>query len=252
MRKLTILKWNHLWLATWGGAALAVGPFVSNEFDLTRSFQFGFDAYGRNVLKLSLAATYQSMLFAAVITAFSIALSAIVGSLLSLSEGTFRYAGSRILDFLLAFPSLLVALAVAAIYGPGPLTLTLSLAVSILPSLCRLMYLRSDELLREGYVQASISIGAGTRHLIVRHLWPSLLHLAWIKLPNLFAQIILAEATLGFLGLAEARDTPTWGALLIQARDSIFEAPHIAASAGVPLILTVLSLQLSFSQSQAE
>lgn len=174
----------------------------------------------------------------------SCAIGILLGTAIALAPRPLRFLGLRGLEITLAFPSLLIALAWAAVRGPGWETLLVALAIGTLPSFTRLITARARELLQEDYVHAARALGAGPVRLVWSHLTPALLSLCSVKLPGLFAHALLAEATLSFLGVGAPIGRDTWGSLLAQGKDYLLEAPHIAFAAGIPLVMTVLSLQL--------
>lgn len=249
-------RFAWLWLGL-GGIAAAVALLntvfapIGSTHDLRHALEgphagawLGTDAFGRPMGWTVLRAAATSTAFAALTVLISCAVSLVWGAGIALAGPTARYLGLRSLETLLAFPHLLFALAFAAIRGPGWDTLMLSLLIGTLPGFARLLYLRSRELLAEDFVLAAASLGARKPRILFRHLLPHLLALCRIKAPNLFAHALLAEATLSFLGIGAPIGRDTWGSLLAQGKEYLFEMPHIAWVAGIPLILTVLSLQL--------
>jgi len=204
---------------------------------------FGYDAFGRDVLQITARAGLNSMGFAAAVVVVSIVLAILSASLIVAAPARLKFVFLRVLEFLLAFPSLIVALAWAAIRGPGWSTLWFSLLIGTLPMLIRLVYARAQEVLVQDYIEASVSLGGSKGWVLTRHVVPELLSLCLLKAPNLFAQALMAEATLSFLGLGAPIGRDTWGSLLAQGKDYLIEAPHLAIGVGIPLIFTVLSLQ---------
>ncbi len=238
------------WLVVWFGGCLATALTAAQPFDLDRVLAaasllhpFGFDAFGRDLLRIVLRASLLSSAFALACALISIALASAGGTAIASLPAKPRFVALRFLDLLLAFPSLLFALAWAAVRGPGWGTLLIALLLGTLPHLTRLVVTRSEELLAQEFVLAAKSLGASPLRVMRRHLAPSVLTLCWVALPNLFAQALLAEATLSFLGVGAPVGRDTWGSLLIQAKDYLIEAPHILLATGLPLIATVLSLQ---------
>ena len=225
--------------------------FSSSSHHLERtleppSFQhiLGCDAFGRDLLQTVLRGSAFSLSFAALILVVSCLIALVAGPALVLMPKRAQTWGVHVLEILLAFPSLLISLAWAAIRGPGWSTLFLSLALGILPGLTRLLYVRTRELMSLQYIEAAQAIGAGPARLIRVHLGPHLMRLCLVKAPNLFASSLMAEATLSFLGIGAPIGRDTWGSLLAQGKDYLVEAPHLAIGVGIPLILTVLSLQI--------
>ncbi len=249
------MKWTQRlawgWLATWSAASLVALAWTSDAPDLPRVLglpdllhPLGFDAFGRDLLETSLRATASSAAFSLLAVVASLLLGLAAGLTLAVAGPRATAAGTSILEGLLAFPSLLLALAWAAMRGPGWGTLLGSLAIGTLPGFSRLILVRARELRLEEYVSAARALGASSFRIAIRHLLPSLGSLCALKAPNLFAQALLAEATLSFLGVGAPIGAETWGGLLAQGQNYLIEAPHLALGVGIPLILTILSLQL--------
>lgn len=246
------------WLLAWYLPAAAIGLAMALSPDAARlahhhlertlggaelAHPFGFDAFGRDLLLTTLRASVLSSAFALAALFASLAFGSIAGTTLAVAPRKARFAGLRALETLLAFPALLFSLAWAAVRGPGWGTLAFSLLLGTLPSLARLSYARTRELLSEDYVLAAQSLGASPWRVTSRHLLPGVLELCRVKAPNLFAGALMAEATLSFLGIGAPIGRDSWGTLLAQGKDYLIEAPHLAIGAGLPLVLTILSLQ---------
>ncbi|MGK5082914.1 ABC transporter permease [Bdellovibrionota bacterium FG-1] len=252
----------RLWLGLWLMTALLIGlgtglgyfPHLI-EHNLPRTlggptFQhpFGFDAFGRDLLLITLQASSISAFFAAFATLTASGLGVLLGTWIAISPHRLNFFLSRCLETVLAFPSLLFALAWAAIRGPGWDTLAMSLLLGSVPGLTRLIQVRAREILSEDYVLAARSLGASGLRVGYRHIAPAVISFCRIKAPNLFASALMAEATLSFLGLGAPIGRDTWGSLLAQGKDYLIEAPHLAFGAGLPLVLTVLSVQILASR----
>lgn len=240
-----------IWLALWFGAAAVAALRGEAGYALARglappepSHPLGFDAYGRDALATLLHASLRSGALALAATVLTFGMGMIAGIALTMAPALARAAGRRALELLLAFPTLLLALAWAAVRGPGWETLIVALCLGTVPSLTRLVQARGRELLAAEHVLAALALGADATGIARRHLLGPLLALAAVKLPGLFAHCLMAEATLTYLGLGAPLGHETWGSLLAQAKEYLLEAPHLALATGVPLVLTVLSLQL--------
>lgn len=243
------LAWCALWFGAAAVSALRGASVPDSELAHqlgapTFSHWLGFDAFGRDLFRVLLHGSGLSAAFAALTVAISCAVALLLGSFMAMAPAWLGFPCLRILDAFLAFPSLLLALAWAAIRGPGWGTLLVSLLIGLLPSFTRLLYARSRELLAEPYVLAARAVGAGPARLLARHLLPELRSLCAVKIPFLFAEALIAEATLSFLGVGAPIGEPTWGSLLAMAKDYLLEAPHLAIAVGIPLVLTVLCLQI--------
>ncbi|OFZ22237.1 MAG: hypothetical protein A2X94_01930 [Bdellovibrionales bacterium GWB1_55_8] len=238
------------WIVLWSIAAASMQlttlshELVNRLLPPAGAHLFGFDAFGRDLLMLTLRASFVSILFASFATALSCILALGIGCAVALLPNRIRFPFLRLLEAFLAFPSLLFSLLLAAVLGPGWTTLSAALLIGIAPGMVRLVYVRSRELLAEDYIVAAKSLGAPPLSIIRRHLFPAAASLCAVKTPNLFAQALIAEATLTFLGIGAPYAQDTWGSLLAQGKEYLIEAPHVALGSGLPLVLTALSLQL--------
>lgn len=246
IKKKVALTWIFLWF----GTAAILYP-SSSQHHLEHALEspslnhpFGFDSFGRDLGQMVLKASLTSSVFSLGAVTIATGVALFLAMFISFAPRAFRYLFLRVLESLLAFPSLLFALAYAAIRGPGWDTLNFALLIGIIPSFTRLIYLRSRELLLEDFILAAQSLGATPWMIFRNHLSPSLLSLCSIKIPNLFAHALLAEATLSFLGVGAPIGSDTWGSALSQGKDYLLENPHIALGAGLPLALTVLAFQM--------
>lgn len=210
---------------------------------LEQSLKPGYDVFGRPMGILTASAAAQSLMFALASVGIAALAGTTAGVGLAYLPERLRALGMRGLDFVLAFPSLLVSLAWTAVRGPGWETLLVALCLGSVPPLMRFAYARAREIAREDYVIAAHSLGASRFQIARRHGMPAVLELLKAKIPSLLAHALIAESTLTFLGVGAPLGEDTWGSLLAQARDLIFEAPHIAWISGAPLIVTIWALQ---------
>jgi peptide/nickel transport system permease protein len=204
---------------------------------------WGFDPFGRDLFHLWLSAAGTSLIFALACAALSIGLALCLLILFTNARTRDLGALPRFIDFVLAFPSLLVSLAIVAYLKPGPGSLVAALTLGTFPALTRLLILRTRELLSEPFIEAAISLGANRFHLTRIHLFPHYWPLIWVKVPGLVAGTLVAEASLTFLGVGLPKGQESWGSLLLTAKDYMIEAPHIMICTGVPLVLTIALLQ---------
>lgn len=203
----------------------------------------GFDAFGRELLPLLLSSSLASMSFSLAIVVLAGSVAIFLGGILALAPKRVQQTSIALLEGFLAFPSLIIALAWAAIRAPGWSTLGVALLLGAAPGYVRLLFLRASEVIKEDFIEASIAVGANRWQLLTGHLAPDLFRLSAVKFPTIFAQTLMAEATLSFLGIGAPIGSDTWGSLLAQGKDYLIEAPHLAFFTGTPLFLTVLALQ---------
>ncbi len=205
---------------------------------------FGVDALGRDVFsrilmgaRLSLSAGFSS-----------VAVGAVVGSLLGLAAGYFGGLGDRVImrlcDVLFAFPGILLAIGVVAVLGPGMANVILAVAIFSIPTFARLVRGNTLALKRLTYVEAVRSIGARDWTIILRHVFPGTLSVVVVYFTLRIGTSIITAASLSFLGMGAQPPTPEWGAMLNEARADMAVAPHLAAFPGLAVFLTVLAFNL--------
>jgi ABC-type dipeptide/oligopeptide/nickel transport system permease subunit len=239
-----------IWIITWFGVAASSQIFAYPKMVLELTLApptwlhfCGCDAFGRDMLSIVLRAALASSVVSFVATAIASACALALGGGIALLPERPRFAALRALETCLAFPFLLIALGLAAVRGPGWSTLLFSLLIGLVPSFTRLIQARSREILAEPFIEAAGSLGVRPLRILTHHVVPNLTPLVWAKAPLLFAQCLMAEAALSFLGVGAPSGSETWGSLLASGKDYLLEAPHIALTAGIPLVLTVLALQ---------
>lgn len=237
---LNTRTWSLFWIAIlliW----IALAPTPS--MDLEHLLEFPRDAFGRDLFSALGEAMRRSLIFAGITTGIATGVGILAGAFVGMMEGRPRFLAERILDFFLAFPSILLALGVQAIIGTGWSALTVSVSVGLFPIVVRFVSARAKEVALADYVAAAHALGGSPASVFWRHYRPPLLDHLRLKFPSLFAQALLLEATLSFLHLGVQPGVLSWGSLLTQAKDYLIEAPHIAWITGIPLVLTLLSLQ---------
>ena len=180
--------------------------------------------------------------FAAVIFAIS------VGTFFGLISG---YAGGwvdnvimRIMDVLLAFPSLLLAIAIVTVLGPGLQNALLAIAIVSIPAYARLARASVLSVKENEYVTATRALGSTPRRIIFVHIFPNSLTPLIVQGTLGIGTAVLDAAALSFIGLGAQPPTPEWGAMLSEARNYVFTAPHMVFFPGFAIMLTVLGFNL--------
>lgn len=203
----------------------------------------GRDAFGRDLIGALSEAMGRSLLFSVGATLAALIVGVSAGAVLGMLENRLHYWLERILDFFLAFPPMLLALSLQAVIGTGWRSLAFSVSFGLFPRIVRFTAARAKEIGVTDYLESARAIGGSDFGNFWRHYRPALLDHLRLKFPSLLAQALLLEATLSFLNLGVPPGTVSWGSLLVQAKDYLVEAPHIAWVVGIPLVLTLLSLQ---------
>jgi peptide/nickel transport system permease protein len=182
-----------------------------------------------------------------IIGASVVALNAVFGTLIGALAGYFRgldNALMRVNDALMAFPAILLAIAVTAVLGPSTLNVILALSIVYIPRTARIVRSSVIVLREMEYVQAAVAAGAGHWRILRHHILPNAMAPMIVQLSFLFAYAVLSEATLSFLGVGAVPPTPTWGNIMAEGRDFMREAPWIITIPGVMLMITVMGLNL--------
>jgi peptide/nickel transport system permease protein len=207
------------------------------------AYPLGTDNYGRDIYSRLVHGARLSLAIG-----FAVALiTGILGTAIGVAAGYFKRLDSplmRLMDALMAFPAILLAIAIAAALGPSAMNAVIALAVVYTPRTARIV--RSTVLVvREtDYVQAAKACGARDRWIIWRHILPNSMAPLIVQLTFIFAYAILAESILSFLGVGPPPPTPTWGNMIAEGKDYLREASYICFFPGVAVALTCLALNL--------
>ena len=232
-------------------AAAILGPLVSphepSAQDLARRLEapslqhpFGMDELGRDILARILAGARISLLVGlAVVTVSSLAGMAL-GSAAGYFGGRIDDLISRVIDVLMAFPGILLAIALVAVLGPSLTNVVLALSIIGWVGYARLVRGQALRAREFEYVQAARALGAGASRIIARHVLPTALPAVVVQATLGMAGAIIAEASLSFLGLGVQPPTPSWGTMLDAGRAHLFDAPHLTIFPGLSIALLVL------------
>jgi len=206
--------------------------------------RLGQDKLGRDVLARVLygARLSLSVGLAAVLGAASIGV--VLGAVAGFGRPLVDEAVMRTTDVLLAFPGILLAIALAAVLGPSERNVVVALVVMGWPAYARLVRAEIRSAAARDYVAAAVALGAHPVRTLIGHLLPAALPALLIQATFGMAGAIVAEASLSFLGLGAPPPTPSWGAMLAEGRSFLLVAPHLLLAPGAAIVLTVLAIQL--------
>ncbi len=236
--------------------AAIVGPFVvpfdpasqnlsQRLFGPSWTHPFGLDELGRDILSRLLIGARISLLVGLAVVSISATAGTLVGALAGYAGGWVDTVAGRLMDVLLAFPGILLAIALVAALGPSLTHVVLALVSIGWVSYARLvrgLVLKIREL---EYVQAARAVGAPLGRILTRHVIPATLSAVAVQATLGMAGAIIAEASLSFLGLGVQPPTPSWGTMLDAGRSHLFDAPHLTVLPGLAIALLVLGFNFA-------
>lgn len=203
----------------------------------------GADAFGRDVLSRLLYAGRVSLTIGAGVAI----LSSAVGILVGLLAGFYRRLDgpvSRLIDAMMAFPDILLAISLVAILGGSMVNVIIALSIVYTPRIARIVRASTLVVRELPYVEAARALGSSTSYVLSRHVLLNILSPIIVQATFIFAYAMLAEAGLSFLGVGVDPSTPTWGTMINEGRQYIDQAPFLILFPGLAISFSVLSLQL--------
>jgi peptide/nickel transport system permease protein len=206
----------------------------------TLSHPLGLDELGRDILARLLSGARISLLVGLAVVSVSSLVGMLLGSVAGYFGGRVDDVISRVVDVLMAFPGILLVIALVAVLGPSLTNVVLALSVIGWVGYARLVRgqaLRAREL---DFVQAARALGASSTRIVIRHVLPTAFPAVVVQATLGMAGAIIAEASLSFLGLGVQPPTPSWGTMLDAGRAHLFDAPHLTIFPGLAIALLVL------------
>jgi peptide/nickel transport system permease protein len=204
----------------------------------------GIDSNVRDLFSRVVYGARYSLVIGFVSVTFAIVIGTVLGALAGQLGGGLDNGIMRVMDVLLAFPALLLAIAIVAVLGPGLLNALIAIAIVSIPIYARVMRASVLSTREADYVSASRALGAGTFGILLRVVLPNALTPLIVIGTLGIATAILDAAALSFLGLGAQPPTPEWGSMLGKDRNQVFTSPHLVFFPGFAIMLTVLSFNL--------
>lgn len=237
-------------LASLALLAPVIMPYDWKQQDIINRFKtpsadhwFGTDELGRDILSRVIYGARYSL----VMGLSAVALSFIVGTLLGSLAGFYPRIDSlimRLIDIMMAFPGILLAIAIVAALGPGLLNIIIAIGINEIPGFARITRSMVLSLREREYVTAARVIGAGNTDIVRRHIFINLVSPITVYASLQVSTAVLVGATLSFLGLGIQPPTPEWGAMVSTAREYLAIAPHTFVFPTVAILVTVISFNL--------
>jgi peptide/nickel transport system permease protein len=207
-------------------------------------FLLGADEFGRDMLSRTIWGARVALRVGLISTGIGLVGGVAVGLVAGFVGGWVDEVLMRVMDILLAFPYLLLAIAVVSALGPGEFNTQLAIAVWTLPSFARLIRGSVISLKHREFVEAAKALGADTGRILWKHVLPNAISPIIVYGTLFIARAIMMEAALSFLGMGAQPPTASWGNMVSAGRNYLRTAPHISTVPGVAIALTVLAFNL--------
>jgi len=226
-------------------------PHSSTELDIPHKLQapsaahwLGTDSLGRDIVSLLIVGSRVSIAVGVIAVGIGLGVGVALGLLAAVRRGWVEELVMRLADFTFAFPALLSAIMLTAIYGPGLVTSIVAIGIFNIPVFARITRASALVVRSREFVTAARALGKGEWRITIEHVLPNIAAILIVQATIQFALAILAEAALSYLGLGTQPPTPSWGRMLNEAQQQLFQAPQLAIYPGIAIALTVLGLNL--------
>ncbi len=226
-------------------------PYEANSFDVTATFAqpsashpAGTDEFGRDIFSRIMVGGQASLGISGSAVAISLAIGLVIGALTGYAGGALDVLITRVVDMLMAVPALVLALGIVAVLGPSGISVTFALVFAYAPTFTRVFRGVVVATRDQPYVQASRGLAVPAILVLWQDILPNVLPIVAVQATTALAWGILDEASLGFLGLGVQPPSPSWGSLLIEGRQFMFEAAWLPVSAGIAVVTAVLGINL--------
>lgn len=260
-RTVRIARQNKIGAAAFVGVLIvcflaAAAPLVAPHDPLFQDYDsllqspslehpFGTDRIGRDVFSRVIYGTRISVLVGVVAVGISIVIGVPLGLLSGFAGGIIDNVIMRLMDALIAFPRLILALAIVAILDPSVLNVMIAVGIGSMPVYARLVRSQALAIRENEYIEAAHALGMSNARIMFRHILPNALSPVIVQATLGLGYAVLAEASLSFLGVGVQPPTPTWGSILNQGAPLLEQAWWVAFFPGVAIFLFVLSLNLT-------
>ena len=205
---------------------------------------FGCDLFGRDVFSRVIYGARFSLAMGLSTVAISLVFGGLLGIVIAYGGGRIDRIGARVIDAMLCFPPIILAILIVAVLGVGLLNAALAVGISGIPRFARITRAATLSLAARDFVEAARAVGSSHARIVLRHLLPNLAPILIVIATLDLGGAVLFTATLSFLGLGAQPPTPEWGAMLNAGREYVRYAPWTMIFPGLALFLTVMSVNL--------
>jgi ABC-type dipeptide/oligopeptide/nickel transport system permease subunit len=205
---------------------------------------FGCDLFGRDILSRVMYGARFSLAMGISTVAISLVFGALLGIVIAYGGGRVDAIGTRLIDAMLCFPPIILAILIVAVLGVGLWNAALAVGMSGIPRFARIARAATLSLVARDFVEAARAVGSGHMRIVLRHLLPNLTPILIVITTLDLGSAVLFTATLSFLGLGAQPPTPEWGAMLNAGREYVRYAPWTMIFPGLALFLTVMAVNL--------
>lgn len=208
------------------------------------SYWLGTDPFGRDIASLLLVGARASIVVGVIAVGIGLVIGTALGLLASARRGWVEEAIMRLSDFGFAFPAILSAIMMTAVFGPGMVNAIIAIGIYNIPTFARITRASANAVWGREFVLAARACGKGAFSITMEHVLPNILSVLIVQATIRFAIAILAEAALSYLGLGTQPPQPSWGRMLSEAQTLLFQAPRLAVFPGLAIAFAVLGLNL--------
>jgi peptide/nickel transport system permease protein len=237
-------------------ALMALTSYVWTPYDITKlvvadrmlppssAHWFGTDQFGRDVLSMIMIGARNSIAVAIVAVGIGMGIGVPLGCLAAARGGWLDDIVMRFNDLVFAFPALLSAIMITAVFGPGAINAIIAIGIFNIPVFARVARAGALAIWPREFILAARAAGKGTAQITIEHILPNMATLLLVQGTIQFALGILAEASLSYVGLGAQPPMPSWGRMLFDAQTRMIVMPTLAIFPGLAIVITVLGLNL--------
>ncbi|MDP9898436.1 ABC transporter permease [Variovorax ginsengisoli] len=226
-------------------------PWSPYEMDMQAKLQspswshwLGTDSFGRDVASLLLVGARASILVGVIAVGIGLTVGTALGLLAAARRGWVEEVIMRFTDFSLAFPAILSAIMMTAVFGAGIVNAIVAIGIYNIPTFARITRASANAIWSREYIAAARACGKGAFSITFQHVLPNISAVLIVQITIRFAIAILAEAALSYLGMGTQPPQPSWGRMLSEAQTLMFQAPLLAVFPGMAIALAVLGLNM--------